>query len=83
MSDRAKEFVDYWEFEHVEAVASSEKSKEAERLAVLCREDAIRAGISEQDLEIAVGGDLVSNMLQALEAAELRRIEEAIERGSD
>jgi hypothetical protein len=75
MTYRAKEFVDYWESEHVEAVADSEKAREAERLALQCREDALRAGITEQDLEDAVGGDLIGNMLQALKAAALRELE--------
>jgi hypothetical protein len=75
MSDRAKEFVDHWESEHVEAVADPEKATEAERLALQCREDALRAGIAEQDLEDAVGGDLIGNMLQALHAALLRDLE--------
>jgi hypothetical protein len=72
MTYRAKEFVDYWESEHIEAVADSEKAKEAERLALACRRDALRAGITERDLEEAVGGDLIGNMLQAIDAAALR-----------
>ena len=75
MTDRAKEFVDHWESENVEPVAASDKVKEAERLASLCREDALRAGIAEQDLEDAVGGDLVGNMLQALDVAARRDLE--------
>jgi hypothetical protein len=75
MTDRAKEFVDHWESEHVEPVANSEKDKEATRLALLCRQDALRAGIGERDLEDAVGGDLIGNMLQALDAAALRELE--------
>ena len=72
---RAKEFVDYWESEHVEAVADSEKAQEAEQLALLCREDARRAGIAEKDLEDAVGDDLVGNMLEALDAVALPELE--------
>jgi hypothetical protein len=49
MSDRAREFIDHWESEHVEAVSDAEKGREAERLATMCREDAIRAGISVED----------------------------------
>jgi hypothetical protein len=75
MTYRAKEFLDYWESEHVEAVADSDKAKEAERLASACRQDAIRAGIGEQDLEDAVAGDLVGNMLQALRAVALCELE--------
>jgi hypothetical protein len=75
MTDRAIEFVDHWESEHVEAVVDSEKAKEAERLALQCRQDALRAGIAEQDLEAAVGGDLIGNMLRALDAVALRELE--------
>jgi hypothetical protein len=72
MSDRAREFIDHWESEHVNAVPNAEKARDAERLAKMCREDALRAGICVQDLEAAVGGDLTRNMLDALEAAETR-----------
>ena len=75
MSDRAREFIDHWESENVEAVADPDTAKEAERLASLCRQDAIRAGIAEQDLEDAVGGDLIGNMLLALEAVMFRELE--------
>jgi hypothetical protein len=74
VSNRAKEFFDRWEAGHVEAVASSEKSKEADRLAALCREDAARAGISEHDLENAVEGDLLANMMQALDLAAVQQL---------
>jgi hypothetical protein len=72
MSDRAREFLDVWESENVEPVPQSGKSKEAERLAPLCRADAIRAGISERDLEEAAGGDLIAFMREALDAADAR-----------
>jgi hypothetical protein len=75
MSDRAREFIDHWESENVEAVADPDTAKEAERLASLCRQDALRAGIAVRDLEDAVGGDLIGSMLQALEAAALRKLE--------
>jgi hypothetical protein len=70
--ERAREFLDVWEAENVERVAQPEKSREAERLAPLCRADAIRAGISERDLESAAGGDLVAFMREALDAADTR-----------
>jgi hypothetical protein len=77
MSHRAREFIDHWESEHVEAVPDAEKTREAERLAAMCREDAIRGGISVEDLEAAVGGDLVRNMREALEAVVNRNNEAA------
>ena len=72
--DRAREFLDLWEAENVERVAQSDKSKEADRLAPLCRADAIRAGISERELEEAAGGDLLAFMREALDAADTRNI---------
>jgi hypothetical protein len=72
MTHRAREFIDHWESEHVEAVPNPEKPAEAERLAAMCREDAIRAGVGVEELEAAVGGDLIRNMQEALEAAKNR-----------
>jgi len=69
MSDRAIEFLDHWEAEHIEIVPPRERGKEAVRLATLCREDAIRAGIAVFDLERAAKGSLIKNMLDALEVA--------------
>jgi hypothetical protein len=74
MSKQATEFVNRWEFANVKMVADSKRAGEAQRLASKCREDAAKAGISAKDLEAAVGGDLVANMRQALDAAALRRM---------
>jgi hypothetical protein len=43
-------------------------------LALRCGEDAAKAGISSQDLEVAAGGNLIGNMLQALDAAEFQQM---------
>ena len=48
----------------------SDREGQAQRLALRCREDAAKAGISSQDLEVAADGNLIGNMLQALDAAE-------------
>jgi len=74
MSDLAKKFLAKWEYEHIEVVARSHREKQARRLALLCREDAAKAGISEQDLEAAVEGNLIGNILQALDDAEFRQM---------
>ena len=50
MSDLAKKFLAKWEFEHIEVVARSVRDEQARRLALQCREDAAKAGISRQDL---------------------------------
>jgi len=42
----------------------------------MCREDAIRASIALVDLQRAAKGNLVQNMLDALEAASLRELKE-------
>lgn len=74
MSDRATAFLDSWEFAHITIVAQSKRADEAQRLASLCRADAAKAGITEQDLEDAADGDLTGNMVRALDAAALRRL---------
>jgi hypothetical protein len=74
MSDQAKNFLARWEFEHVKVVPRSDRDDQARRLALQCREDAAAAGISDQDLEAVVEGNLIGNMLQALDAAEFRQI---------
>ena len=55
-------------------VARSDRQDQAQRLALRCREDAARAGISGQDLEAAAEGNLIGNMLQALDDAEFRQM---------
>ena len=74
MSNPARQFVDRWEIENVTIVAPSKRSEVAQRLASQCREDAARAGISEQDLEDAVGGDLIANMDLALGETVFRQL---------
>jgi hypothetical protein len=69
LSDRAIEFLDRWEADHVEVMPQTLWEAAAPRLAALCQEDAARAGIPLADLQQAAGGDLVQNMLDALNAA--------------
>lgn len=77
LSDRAKEFLDHWEAEHVNAVPNAQKRNEAERLVKSCLADANRAGIIEQDLEEAADGNLFDNMLKALQFAERQQTKRA------
>jgi hypothetical protein len=73
-SERALEFLDRWEADHVEAIPPSRWGSEAARLADMCREDAIRAGVSLVDLQRVAKGNLVQNMLDALSwAADQRK----------
>ena len=77
MSEQAEKFLAQWEFEHLadsDIVARSDREDQARRLALRCREDAGKAGISSQDLEAAAEGNLISNLLQALHAAEFRQM---------
>lgn len=74
MSEQAEKFLAQWEIEHVKMVARSDREDQARRLALRCREDAAKAGISSQDLEAAAEGDLIGNMLQALDDVEFRRM---------
>jgi hypothetical protein len=75
--NRALEFLDRWEADHVENVPSSQRGQEAARLAELCSEDAIRAGISLVDLLRLAKGNLTKNMLDALEDEAKRANDEA------
>ena len=74
MTDQAKKFLAQWEFEHITVVARSDRENQGRRLALQCREDAAKAGISSQDLEVAAGGNLIGNMLQVLADAEFRQM---------
>jgi hypothetical protein len=72
-----KKWTGCWEADHVEPVPHGERAAAAERLATLCRQDAARAGIREEDLETAAEDDLIANMEKVLDAAALRRDEAA------
>jgi hypothetical protein len=74
MSKQADEFLAEWEIAHVKRVARSDRENQAQRLALRCREDAAKAGISSQDLEAAAEGNLIGNILQALDDAEFRQM---------
>jgi hypothetical protein len=65
MSEQAEKFLAQWQFEHIadrDIVARSDREDQAQRLALRCREDAAKAGISSQDLEVAAEGNLIGNM---------------------
>jgi len=74
MSEQAEKFLAQWEIEHIKLVARSDREDQAQRLALRCREDAAKAGIGGQDLEAAAEGNLIENMLQALDDAEFRQM---------
>jgi hypothetical protein len=72
MSERAREFLEHWVSDHVEAVADEYRMRETVRLVALCREEAIRAGIPPDELRTAAGGNLIQCMLAALSAVAAR-----------
>ena len=74
MREQAEKFLAQWQIEHVKMVARSDREYEAGRLALRCLEDAARAGIGGLDLEAATEGNLIGNMLQALDDAEFRQM---------
>jgi C4-dicarboxylate-specific signal transduction histidine kinase len=74
MSEQAEKFLAQWEIEHIKMVARSDREDQAQRLALRCREDAAKVGISGQDLEAAAEGNLIENILQALDDAEFRQM---------
>jgi hypothetical protein len=74
VSEQAEEYLAQWQIEYVKMVARSDREYEAGRLALRCLEDAARAGISSQELEAAAEGNLIGNMLQALDDAEFRQM---------
>jgi hypothetical protein len=74
MREQAEKFLAQWQIEHIKMVARSDREYEAGRLALRCLEDAARAGIRSLDLEAAAEGNLIGNMLQALDDAEFRQM---------
>jgi hypothetical protein len=72
MSERAREFLEHWLAEHVDAVDDEHRLRETVRLVALCREDALGAAITPAELRAAAGDDLIRTMLAALGAAARR-----------
>ncbi len=69
MSKHAVAALTRWIAESVRAVPPREARKEARRLATEFAAYAADAGIDVEQLEVEIGGDLVSRMEEALEAA--------------
>jgi len=74
MIDQVKKFLAQWEFEHITVVVRSDREDQARHLASQCRKDAAKAGISNEDLEAVAEGNLIGNMLQALDDAEFQQM---------
>jgi|GEM_PF-4424022 len=74
---KAIDFLHRWGAENIEPSALSKGQPEAERLAAQCIADAAKENLSEEDLEIAAGEDLISYVYEGMEnsaAAEARRL---------
>lgn len=69
MSERARQFLKRWTSEHVEPVTETHTLREAVRLVMDCRADAIMTGVPAEELRAAAGDDMIRYMLTALAAA--------------
>ncbi len=69
MSHRTVELLNRWVSDTVRAVPAEETEKEARRLAVEFTAFAVDAGLNVEMLEDDIGEDLVSFMIDALQAA--------------
>jgi hypothetical protein len=69
MSNRAQEFLNRWEQEHVGAVPDDRKLREVVQLTARCRRDAVAAGIAAEELRTAAAQGLIRHMLAAITAA--------------
>jgi hypothetical protein len=72
MSERAQSFLTHWFASHVQSLPEPLRLGQAVRLATQCRKDASEAGIPQQEIREAAGGDLLRKLLDALEAAARR-----------
>lgn len=70
----ALDFLHRWGADNVQPVPSS-KLDAAESLAARCIVDAAQHGISEEDLEVAMGQDLVSYMSDLIDNANFAEVE--------
>ena len=69
MANRAREFLNRWEREHVGVVPEDRKLRVVVQLVMKCREDAVAAGIPAEELRTAASQDLIRDMLAAIAAA--------------
>ena len=69
MSHRTVDLLNRWVADTVHAVPAEETQKEAQRLAVEFTAFAADAGVNLEKLEDDIGEDLVSFMIDALQAA--------------
>ncbi len=66
MSEQAHQFLKRWTLDHVEPVPETHTLREAVRLVMNCRADALMAGIPAEELRAAAGDDMIRYMLMAL-----------------
>lgn len=73
--EQALKFLDQWVSEHVNADAIPKGQSHAEVLAAQCLKDAAEQGISEDDVLVAAGSDLVDYMYAAMESAIMAEVD--------
>jgi len=69
MSERAREFLDRWESDNVKDIPHTRRLQQVAGLAIQCRQDAIRVGITAEQLRAAAKGDLIRDLWAASVAA--------------
>jgi hypothetical protein len=74
MTNRAREFLNRWELEHVGFVPEERKLREVVQLTMKCRKDAVAAGIPAEELRAAASQDLIRDMLAAIASANEKAI---------
>lgn len=69
MSEQAHQFLKRWTLQHVEPISETHTLREAVRLVMDCRADAVLAGVPAEELRAAAGDDMIRYMLMALTVA--------------
>ena len=76
MSERARAFLDRWESDNVKGIPDTERLQQVARLAIQCRQDANRVGITAEQLRAAVKGDLIREIWAASGGANESKLNE-------
>ena len=72
MSEQAHQFLKLWTSKHVEPVPETHTLREAVRLVLDCRADAVMADVPAEELRAAAGDDMIRYMLMALTVTSMR-----------
>ncbi len=69
MSERARQFLQRWTSEHIEAVPDTHRLRAAVWLVTKCRADAVTARVPAEELRAAADDDMIRYMLAAFAVA--------------